>query len=359
MTNNRDHRNRGGFTMVELLVVIGLILFLMTISIAALGGAIGIARQKATQATLLKIHGLMQQRIDAFNRAMEKTNRQQAIDKLKKDWFQAYSYIPQDKVLDVMVRKQIFQSRFPQNFAEKNLFLPEPMPNNSSNPDWVAWNARVIKHQLYPETESSALLYWILTNSEVYGIAPVDQGEFSSSEVRDTDGDGLNEFVDAWGRPLRFYRWPTHLFRPGTSSTTAGAIGATTVESTTFAPVDRTYAGVLWSGLPAAPTVAGELDPLSRDPDDPTGQLRRFVSTSTAAMTVVQNQFSTPNTYHAFLIVSAGPDAVLGLEEPFSPTTINATSPALGAVQGRLGALTNYSAIELNPINDNLTNRKR
>ena len=246
-----------------------------------------------------------------------------------------------------MVRKHIFRSRFPQNFVETS---GAPAP-----PTGVTYVSA--SHQQI--TESSALLYWILTSSEVYGIAPVDQGEFSSSEVRDTDGDGLNEFVDAWGRPLRFYRWPTHLFRPGTSSTTAGAIGATTVESTTFAPVDRTYAGVLWSGLPAAPTVAGELDPLSRDPDDPTGQLRRFVGTSTAAMTVVQNQFSTPNTYHAFLIVSAGPDAVLGLEEPFSPTTINATSPALGAVQGRLGALTNYSAIELNPINDNLTNRKR
>lgn len=352
MTNNRAHRNRGGFTMVELLVVIGLILFLMTISIAALGGAIGIARQKATQATLLKIHGLMQQRIDAFNRAMEKTNRQQAIDKMKKDMFQNYSVIPQDKVLDVMVRKHIFRSRFPQNFVETS---GAPAP-----PTGVTYVSA--SHQQI--TESSALLYWILTSSEVYGIAPVDQGEFSSSEVRDTDGDGLNEFVDAWGRPLRFYRWPTHLFRPGTSSTTAGAIGATTVETTTFAPVDRTYAAVLWSGLPAAPTVAGELDPLSRDPDDPTGQLRRFAGTSTTAMIVVQNLFSTPNTYHAFLVVSAGPDGILGLEEPYSSANpwlnvANSTSPALGVAQGRLGGLADYSAIELNPINDNLTNRKR
>ena len=123
--------------------------------------------------------------------------------------------------------------------------------------------------------------------------------------------------------------------------------------------VDRTYVNTLWSGLPAAPTVTGELDPLSRDPDDPTGQLWRFAKGSASSMTVVQNQFSTPNTYHAFLIVSAGPDGVLGLEEPFNPTTVNATSPALGAAQGRLGALTSYAAIELNPINDNLTNRKR
>ena len=342
MTNHRVHRRRGGFTMVELLVVIGLILFLMSISIVALNGAIGIARQKATQTTLLKINGLMQQRIDAFNRAMERTNLQPAIDKLKRDWFQNYNFVPQDNVLEVMVRKQIFQTRFPQNFVEKNLSLAPP-----TGVTYVSANHQQV-------TESTALLYWVLTSSEVYGIAPVDESDFSSSEVRDTDGDGLKEFVDGWGRPLRFYRWPTHLFRPGTSSSTVGATGASAL-----ALVDRTYVNTLWSGLPAAPTVAGELDPLSRDPDDPTGQLWRFAKGSASSMTVVQNQFSTPNTYHAFLIVSAGPDGVLGLEEPFNPTTVNATSPALGAAQGRLGALTSYAAIELNPINDNLTNRKR
>ena len=342
MTNHRVHRRRGGFTMVELLVVIGLILFLMSISIVALNGAIGIARQKATQTTLLKINGLMQQRIDAFNRAMERTNLQPAIDKLKRDWFQNYNFVPQDNVLEVMVRKQIFQTRFPQNFVEKNLSLAPP-----TGVTYVSANHQQV-------TESTALLYWVLTSSEVYGIAPVDESDFSSSEVRDTDGDGLKEFVDGWGRPLRFYRWPTHLFRPGTSSSTVGATGASAL-----ALVDRTYVNTLWSGLPAAPTVAGELDPLSRDPDDPTGQLWRFAKGSASSMTVVQNQFSTPNTYHAFLIVSAGPDGVLGLEEPFNPTTVNATSPALGAAQGRLGALTSYAAIEANPINDNLTNRKR
>ena len=91
MTNHRVHRLRGGFTMVELLVVIGLILFLMTISIVAMGSAIGIARQRATQTTILKIHGLMQQRIDAFNRAMERTNLQPAIDQMKQTWFKNYS----------------------------------------------------------------------------------------------------------------------------------------------------------------------------------------------------------------------------------------------------------------------------
>ena len=33
--------------------------------------------------------------------------------------------------------------------------------------------------------------------------------EFTDKEVQDTDNDGLPEFVDAWGQPLQFFRWPT------------------------------------------------------------------------------------------------------------------------------------------------------
>ena len=32
--------------------------------------------------------------------------------------------------------------------------------------------------------------------------------DFTDREVQDTDHDGLPEFVDAWGQPLQFFRWP-------------------------------------------------------------------------------------------------------------------------------------------------------
>lgn len=32
--------------------------------------------------------------------------------------------------------------------------------------------------------------------------------QFRSNEIGDSDGDGLMEFHDAWGRPIRFLRWP-------------------------------------------------------------------------------------------------------------------------------------------------------
>jgi prepilin-type N-terminal cleavage/methylation domain-containing protein len=50
------------------------------------------------------------------------------------------------------------------------------------------------------------LLYQIVANSYVNGSSALEL--FHPTEIRDTDGDGLLEFVDAWGRPIAWIRWP-------------------------------------------------------------------------------------------------------------------------------------------------------
>ena len=54
----------------------------------------------------------------------------------------------------------------------------------------------------------------ILTQAAVFDTELPAAGDLKGVEIVDTDGDGLMEIVDAWGQPLRFYRWPTCLFRP-------------------------------------------------------------------------------------------------------------------------------------------------
>mgnify|MGYP000982551294 CR=1 FL=1 len=56
-------------------------------------------------------------------------------------------------------------------------------------------------------TARSETLYAFLIESPG---ALVTRDSFKASEVGDTDGDGLPEFLDGWGNPIRFYRWPTH-----------------------------------------------------------------------------------------------------------------------------------------------------
>jgi len=65
-------------------------------------------------------------------------------------------------------------------------------------------NLQAHKHN----TARAEMLYAIL----VEGAGPLgsvfNRDDFTDKEVRDTDGDGLPEFVDAWGQPLQFFRWP-------------------------------------------------------------------------------------------------------------------------------------------------------
>jgi len=72
-------------------------------------------------------------------------------------------------------------------------------------------NAAQVQQRLQLHTHNTAraeTLYAIL----VEGVGPLgsffNRDDFSDREVKDTDGDGLPEFVDAWGQPLQFFRWP-------------------------------------------------------------------------------------------------------------------------------------------------------
>ncbi len=75
---------------------------------------------------------------------------------------------------------------------------------NSTNQALVQSNLAAHQHN----TARSETLFAIL----VEGVGPLgsvfSRDDFSDREVKDTDGDGLPEFVDAWGQPLQFFRWP-------------------------------------------------------------------------------------------------------------------------------------------------------
>jgi prepilin-type N-terminal cleavage/methylation domain-containing protein len=59
-----------------------------------------------------------------------------------------------------------------------------------------------------PQTESSECLYLILSVAASEGtVSVIDQ--IDPRFIKDTDKDGLLEFVDAWQNPIRFYRWPS------------------------------------------------------------------------------------------------------------------------------------------------------
>jgi len=99
-----------------------------------------------------------------------------------------------------------------------------PDPSNSLNQIPLS---SLIKLRLANHTHKTAraeMLYAIL----VEGVGPLGsvftRDEFTNNEVKDTDGDNLPEFVDGWGEPLQFYRWPIYYNGDGSTGATASYV---------------------------------------------------------------------------------------------------------------------------------------
>jgi len=59
----------------------------------------------------------------------------------------------------------------------------------------------------WDKTNANAeLLFLIVEGSDLNGSNAIEL--FGKSEIGDTDSDGLNEFIDSYGRPIRWIRWP-------------------------------------------------------------------------------------------------------------------------------------------------------
>jgi prepilin-type N-terminal cleavage/methylation domain-containing protein len=68
-------------------------------------------------------------------------------------------------------------------------------------------------HTLSPKTIRTArseMLYALLIEGRGAAGPVFSVDDFPATQIRDTDGDGLPEFVDAYGEPIQFFRWPTH-----------------------------------------------------------------------------------------------------------------------------------------------------
>jgi hypothetical protein len=68
--------------------------------------------------------------------------------------------------------------------------------------------ARLFRDAHSPVTARAECLFMIVT------AGGSDAGEFTPEEMRDTDGDGLMEFVDRFGNPIQFFLWPAYYTSP-------------------------------------------------------------------------------------------------------------------------------------------------
>lgn len=296
---SRQSGHRAGFTILELLVVVGVIAILASLGFVMVKNFGQTSRDAQTQATIRKVDAALQDRLQALARFYENSDRRAGtprvsipvyVDKTtdRQAWeANGTNGAPPRVLIELLARKKYKRKHFPMNFAEID-------HNNDGIPDLQPPNTSAHK----PETENAAVLYYFLTQGAKFGSEEIAVVDFIDREIADTDGDGLLEIVDGWGKPIRFYRWPTRLIRPQSAGNESTNV--TTLDNSTI-NVNRA-AIFLIGNIPSAQI-------LRNDPQDPLG-------TNTAPADAFEQNFHTKQTWHAPLVVSAGPDGEFGLLSP-------------------------------------------
>jgi prepilin-type N-terminal cleavage/methylation domain-containing protein len=218
---------RGGFSLVELLVVMSIMVVLLGLVSAAVSGARASQKKQATRLLLAKLDTIIQQQMASYAARVvpppPDANGDGSITQadLPSGWSKA-------AYRSWYIRRNLISGDLPDRWSDVAALasgtvplsvsgtakLPVTSPQRTYAAVWTSLSnqQRSDAHQQYAGAEC---LFMIVMQG---GIADcIDCGELRTAERGDKDEDGLFEFWDAWGNPIGFILWPAGLQLPGGS----------------------------------------------------------------------------------------------------------------------------------------------
>ena len=252
----KNKATRDGFTLIELLVVISIIGFMSGMFLVAYQGASQESNIQKTRSTIQKISEVLNARMDEYiNYPIALRNATAALPPNMVSWDgtrETVSVLRERGRL--LVLRDLIRMEMPDHpddlkyttfwmsslsgpaLAQYPSNLPRFVPTGLGTPPTFVSPGFQISAPLTSRTraliarlskaspvgpidrwdESNAnaeLLFLIVEGSDLNGTSAIEL--FGKSEIADTDGDGLNEFIDAFGTPIRWIRWPAGF--PGAS----------------------------------------------------------------------------------------------------------------------------------------------
>ncbi len=234
---------RTGISLIELLVSITIVTLLATAVLFGMSNMQDLAKTNRTRATIAKLHGLIMERWETYEgRRIDLAPRNESpfLSYFRSDGsnydLSVYrdSTNSADQVMFQMARLcglyELMRYELPdrQSDIESDVLglvlaanagfpLPsrtpmgQPLPGrtrdyfkqiqaNAKRADWG------LLHQ------GAECLYLIVAQMQVDDTSAIEL--FRDEEIGDVDGDGMREFIDGWGNPIRFLRWPGAFISP-------------------------------------------------------------------------------------------------------------------------------------------------
>lgn len=249
---NTMKQARDGFTLVELLVVISIIGFMSGMFLVAYRGASQESNIQKTRSTVQKISEVLNARMDEYiNYPIALRTATSALPPNVVSWDGSKETVSVLRERGrLLVLRDLIRMEMPDHpddlkctpfwltslgIAQFNQLtqnpstLPRPVWTGLGTPSVPASPGFQISAPLTSRTRAlisrlpkviplgqsvgwdafnanEELLFLIVEASDLNGTSAIEL--FGKSEIGDTDGDGLNEFIDAYGSPIRWIRWP-------------------------------------------------------------------------------------------------------------------------------------------------------
>ncbi len=218
-----------GTTLIELLITITIIAILSATFLGVSNSAIESSRRARTKTTIAKIHGLLMEKWNSYATrrvdisATVLRDLQTAIQANVASNFRRRALGEARADLRLLAVRELMKLEMPDRWSDVMLIN---IPDNS--PLSVASNQQPSVLSALPAlTQTFRRQFLSLDNTVSGNVVRRNQGAeclfmivmlstgdgearslFNEQDIGDTDGDGAQEFLDGWGTPIQFIRWP-------------------------------------------------------------------------------------------------------------------------------------------------------
>jgi len=252
---------RRGVTLIELLVTMTIMAIIAAAILGTAAAAIESARVRKTRSTIAKIHALIMERYASYETRRIDVDPIiiQAIDR-----WAAEAVSPVERRVRSVARGQMLADARLLGLRElMKLEMPERWMDVTYVPQILSESPPLAKkyYRYYQQTQATAVDESITERAEtlyMVVMAATGDGEarthFSRQEIGDLDGDGAKEFVDGWGTPISWLRWPAGVVSD-LQPLVAGGTRPSETDHDPFDPYRRDSPSVTWPPLEYYPQV--------------------------------------------------------------------------------------------------------